>query len=233
MSDVQLSPNSTPHLPEDYDTQVSRVIPYYASIHQEILYLVKALPFTPNVWMDTGCGTGSLVEKAIIEFPETRFLLLDPSEGMLQQAQMKLSDWPAERLEFMQPSSTQDLMWKHGENPDVVTAIQCHHYLSLEKRAKATKVCYDILKEGGVFIPFENIRPLTEEGIAIGKKYLGNFQLALGKSQDEVDKHLARFDMEYFPITLEDYIKLLRETGFRTVEILWYSYMQAGFYCIK
>lgn len=233
MSDVRPSLNSSPPLPEDYDTQVAKVIPYYSSIHGEVINLVKALPFTPHAWMDTGCGTGSLIKKAIIEFPDTRFLLLDPSEGMLQQAQMKLSDGTAEKLEFMQPSSTQDFMWKHGENPDVITAIQCHHYLSLEKRAKATKVCYDTLKEGGVYITFENIRPLTEEGIAIGKKYLGNFQLSVDKSQEEVDKHLARFDTEYFPITVEDYLELLRKTGFRIVEILWYSYMQAGFYCIK
>nr|WP_321416969.1 hypothetical protein [uncultured Methanomethylovorans sp.] len=55
----------------------------------------------------------------------------------------------------------------------------------------------------------------------------------MGKSQEEVDKHIARFDMKYFPIIVEAHLKLLGETGFRTVEILCYSYMQAGFYCIK
>jgi tRNA (cmo5U34)-methyltransferase len=233
MSNIQSSLNSTPHLPEDYDVQVAKVIPYYSSLHQEVINLVKALPFTPDVWMDTGCGTGSLIKKAITEFPETKFLLLDPSEGMLQQAQVKLSSYATGRLEFMQPSPTQDFMWEHGEKPDVITAIQCHHYLCDEDRVKATKVCYDSLKERGVYITFENIRPLTEEGITVGKQYLGNFQLSMGKSQEEVDKHLARFDVEYFPITVEEHLRLLRETGFRIVEILWYSYMQAGFYCIK
>lgn len=233
MSDVQPSLNSTPHLPEDYDTQVAKVIPYYSSLHQEVIKLVKALPFTPHIWLDTGCGTGSLVKKAMQEFPETRFLLLDPSEGMLQQAREKLSSCPAGRLEFLRPSPTQEFSLGPEEKPDIITAIQCHHYLGLEDRVKATKVCHDLLKEGGVFITFENIRPFTEEGITIGKQYWGNFQLAMGKTQEEVDKHLARFDMEYFPITVEEHLSLLRETGFRTVEILWYSYMQAGFYCIK
>mgnify|MGYP000846048666 CR=1 FL=1 len=225
--------NSTPHLPEDYDTQVSRVIPYYTSIHQEALYLVKALPFTPDLWLDTGCGTGSFVKKAIQEFPNTRFLLLDPSEGMLQQAREKLSGCSTARLEFMQPSPTQDLKWERSDKPDVITAIQCHHYLCVEERVKATKVCYGLLKEEGAYITFENIRPLTEAGIIVGKQYWGNFQLSMGKTQEEVDKHLARFDVEYFPITVEDHLRSLKEAGFRTVEILWYSYMQAGFYCIK
>jgi len=83
--------NATPHLPEDYDVQISRVLPYYSFFHQETIKLVKSLPSSPKIWMDTGCGTGSLVNKAIAEFPYTKFLLLDPSEGMLEQAKQKLS----------------------------------------------------------------------------------------------------------------------------------------------
>ena len=77
--------NYTPHPPEDYDANISSIIPYYSAIHQEITNFVKSLPDSPGVWMDTGCGTGSLVKKAFGEFPETRFLLVDPSEGMLDQ----------------------------------------------------------------------------------------------------------------------------------------------------
>ena len=233
MADVKPSTGSIPHLPEDYDTQVSKVIPYYSSLHQEVINLVKALPFTPAIWMDTGCGTGSLIAKALMEFPEVRFLLLDPSEGMLKQARKKLSSCPAGRFKILKPSFTQEFSQELEERPDVITAIQCHHYLCAEDRMNATKVCYDLLKEGGVYITSENIRPLTEEGIMIGKQYSRNFQLSMGKTQEEADTHLARFDAAYFPITVEDHLRSLRETGFRAVEILWYSYMQAAFYCIK
>ncbi|HNX57522.1 MAG TPA: class I SAM-dependent methyltransferase, partial [Spirochaetota bacterium] len=58
-------------------------------------------------------------------------------------------------------------------------------------------------------------------------------QLSQGKSEESVNAHLERFDREYFPITVEDHISLLKETGFRRVELFWYSVMQAGFYAIK
>ena len=138
-----------------------------------------------------------------------------------------------DRLEFLIASPTQEFSQKLEEQPDVITAIQCHHYLSREGRAKATDVCYNLLKEGGIYITFENIRPLTEEGITIGKRYWGNFQLTHGRNDEEVKEHLERFDTEYFPITVEEHLELLRKTGFKTVELFWYSYMQAGFYCIK
>ena len=159
--------------------------------------------------MDTGCGTGSLVNKAIEEFPDTKFLLLDPSEGMLNQAKEKLSSCPAGRRKFLRASSTQEFSQKLEEKPDVITAIQCHHYLSREDRTKATRVCHNLLKEGGVYITFENIRPLTEEGINIGKRYWGNFQLTHGRSGEEIENHLERFDTEYFPITVEEHLELL------------------------
>jgi len=225
--------NATPHLPEDYDVQISRVLPYYSFFHQETIKLVKSLPSSPKIWMDTGCGTGSLVNKAIAEFPYTKFLLLDPSEGMLEQAKQKLSPCPAGSLEFLKASPTQEFSQGLEEKPDVITAIQCHHYLSREGRARATSICYNLLNEGGIYITFENIRPLTEEGTTMGKRYWGSFQSAHGRSEEEIQKHLERFDTEYFPITVEEHLKLLRETGFRTVELFWYSYMQAGFFCIK
>jgi len=233
MTPAQPTQNYTIHLPEDYDAQISGILPYYSSFHQETINLVKSLPSRPKIWVDTGCGTGSLVSKAIEKFPDTKFFLVDPSEGMLDQARKKMSLYPAGRLEFLTASHTQEFSQKLEEKPDVITAIQCHHYLSREGRAKASKVCYDLLSEGGVYITFENTRPLTDEGIAIGKRYWRNFQLSSGRSEEEVEKHLERFDTEYFPITIEEHLKLLREMGFRTVELFWYSYMQAGFYCVK
>ncbi len=37
-------------------------------------------------WLDLGCGTGTLEEKAFREFPSARFTAVDPSEKMLEQA---------------------------------------------------------------------------------------------------------------------------------------------------
>jgi len=86
--------------------------------------------------MDTGCGTGFLVSKAIAEFPYTNFILVDSSEDMLDQARKKLFSYPTGRLEFLKASPTQEFSPNLKENPDIITAIQCHHYLSRESRAK-------------------------------------------------------------------------------------------------
>lgn len=42
-----------------------------------------------------------------------------------------------------------------------------------------------------------------------------------------------RRGVEVFPITLEQHIELLKKCGFRSVNVLWASYLQAGFWAIK
>jgi tRNA (cmo5U34)-methyltransferase len=233
MTPTQLRKNYTFHPPEDYDAHISDMLPFYLSFHQETINLVKSLPASPKVWMDTGCGTGSLVNKAIKEFPDTRFLLVDPSEGMMEQARKKLSTYPVGRLEFLGAFTTHEFSQELEEQPDIITAIQCHHYLSNEDRNKATQICYDLLKKDGIYITFENIKPLTEDGFTIVKRYWSNFQLSHGRNENEIRKLLERLNTDIFPITVDEHLKLLKETGFKTVELFWYSYMQAGFYGIK
>lgn len=195
--------------------------------------IVKNMGLKPKTWLDTGCGTGSLVKKAIKEFPFTKFILCDPSAEMLSQAHKKLKNQSPERLLFLKPLPTQDFPPGLCARPDVITAIQSHHYLSLDERRKATHACYNLLKKGGVYVTFENIRPTAEKGIEIGIEHWKNFQLQQGRDPKTVKSHLDRFDQEFFPITVEDHLTLLRDTGFKVVEILWYSYIQAGFYAIK
>ncbi len=225
------SGNRAPHPPEDYDAQIVRTIPYLDLMHQETINLASSLDRPPTLWLDTGCGTGTLVRTALDRLPHTRFLLADPSEQMLDRARKKLAG--EERVQFLRPTGTQGLMGLIDKSPDVITAIQCHHYLSKVERKKAVEVCFESLQEGGLFVTFENIRPFTARGIEIGKRNWGRFQSEMGKSAAEVNTILARLDKEYFPITAEEHLALLREAGFRTVELFWYSHMQAGLYGLK
>ncbi len=218
-------------LPEEYDMQVRRTIPHYDMIHEEVIDLVQALPSPVKVWLDTGCGTGVLVRRALGRMPHARYILSDPSPGMLDLARQRLKGEGA--VSVLRPLRTQDLRGQVDEVPDVITALMCHHYLSRDDRVVAVKVCHDLLPSGGAFITFENIRPLTGVGTALGMRRWSAFQLSQGRSAEEVKAHLARFDREYFPITVEEHLRLLRSVGFGTVELLWCSGMQAGFYCIK
>jgi tRNA (cmo5U34)-methyltransferase len=221
------------NFPQFYDGHINVTIPYYQVFHTEIINLVKASGIYPRIWLDTGCGTGTLVRRAAEVFPDTLFLLADPSAEMLSVAAEKLKDLPQAHIKFLPGGTTGEVGLNEDEKPDVVTAVLCHHYLDPAGRRKATEKCFGFLKDGGMYITFENTMPMTAKGIETGKENWKRFQIAGGKTADEAENHMKRFNTEYFPITVEEHLSLLRNCGFSVVELLWYSYMQAGFYGIK
>jgi len=228
------SDNITPHTASDYDATVRRTIPSYETIHRETIDLVRAAK--PNVtrWLDTGCGTGHLIEMALPFFPQTRFVLADPSDAMLRQSRERLLGKGETGVSFLPPIGSEGLKaCVDGERYQVVTAIQCHHYLSTERRELAVRACYDILEEGGLFICFENVTYTTEIGTQIAIERWARWQKNAGRSSLEVQEHIKRFNTKYFPITVRQHLTLLDTVGFRTVELFWFSQMQAGFFAIK
>jgi tRNA (cmo5U34)-methyltransferase len=216
----------------EYDEKITTTIPNYEFFHSETIDLVKTIHPLPEKWLDTGCGTGTLLLAAHPCFKHTKFTLADPSHEMLLIVKDKLCDHADWEVEVMDPVSSQGIKLPDGEF-DVITAIQSHHYLDAEGRQAATGNCFRMLKNGGVYVTFENIKPISEMGVRLGLDRWMTFQISRGKSAEEALKHADRFGKEYFPITIENHLNLLRKVGFSCVEILWTSYMQAGFYAIK
>ena len=97
---MQNNDNSSSHRSEVYDLQITDTIPYYESFHDETLNIVKIILSEPKIWLDTGCGTGTLVKKAIKYFNNTNFILADPSVEMLDLARSKLSKYPPGKTKF-------------------------------------------------------------------------------------------------------------------------------------
>lgn len=221
--------NVTAHTSIEYDNKILATIPLYDMFYTATLDLVQNAQITVNKWLDTGCGTGNLLISARELFPKTEFVLADPSNEMLSIAKSKTN---IDDIVSFNNNCTQNLKYDDN-NFDIITAIQCHHYLDKKLRIKAVENCYRMLRTEGIFVCFENIMPLSVKGKEIGLKRWENYQVQCGKSIKEAKCHIERFEKDYFPITIIEQIELLKKVGFKNVEILWVSYMQAGLYGIK
>lgn len=213
----------------EYDGKINRTLPYYEEFHKQVIDVIRVLNFNQVKWLDTGCGTGMTARKALEELGEMDidFTLCDISNEMLSIAKGILGD---SGITYRNISS-QEL--DYSEQFDVVTAIQCHHYLSKTERKTAVEKCYNALKENGIFIAFENIRLENDEADLIAVKRWKNYMISNGKTQQEVLEHAGRRGKAVFPITVTEHLELLKNSGFQCVELLWFSYMQAGFFAIK
>jgi tRNA (cmo5U34)-methyltransferase len=211
----------------EFDAKVLATIPFYDFFHQQTIDLVRSVDKSPRTWLDTGCGTGTLYLQARKTFPATEFTLADPSQEMLEAARKKADGNPVFIL-----SDSQSLICADNTF-DVVSAIPSHHYMDKAERRKAVANCFRMLRSGGVFVVFENIRPLSEQALPLALKRWEEYQIRCGKPAAEASQHIARFDREYFPLSILEHLRLMKETGFSVVEVLWASYLQAGFYALK
>lgn len=210
-----------------YDEHIVNVLPYYEKYHDQVIDIVRCMGKKDPEWLDTGCGTGTLAIRALGKIKDARLTLCDPSVKMLDIAKEKLKE---KKIRYFNVAS--DGLDFENEF-DVVTAIQCHHYYDEETRRIAVEKCHRALKDSGLFITFENIRMSTDESDAIALKRWKNFLEEHGNSREDVMMQMERRGVEVFPITIEKHISLLRKVGFRSVDILWASYLQAGFWAVK
>lgn len=217
--------------PCEYDLKIRRTVPYYDEMLSQITALLKAFNKDALRWLDIGCGTGTLEEAMLSDGTAEieRLVMCDISDGMLEVSRNRLSalGYNAELIK----RSALELDYSGGFN--AVTSVMVNHYFSRVERMSALKRCRNALDENGVFILFENIRPRTFANERLFLDMWRDFQLKKGKSPGEADKHIERFSTEYFPVTAAEHIALLDNCGFRKVETVWTSYMQAGFMGIK
>ena len=221
--------HTTLYSASEYDEKIHATLPFYDSFHRQTIDLVRSLPKSPEKWLDIGCGTGNLYLCAEKCFPDTEFILADPSEEMLAIARGKIA---ADKSPLFLLSDSQSLTFPDNSF-DVISAIQSHHYSDQAERKKAVENSFRMLRPGGVFIVFENIRPRSEKALPVAQRRLENYQIRRGRTRNDARQHIDRFDREYFPITIPEHLSLLDEIGFSVVEILWASYLQAGFYAMK
>jgi tRNA (cmo5U34)-methyltransferase len=226
--------NLTPHKASEYDRKVRQTIPFYERIHSEVIRLVKVIKPDVLYWLDTGCGTGHLAEQALALFPGTRFILADPSEPMLAQARTRFAGTSKECVMILPATDSAGLLahTRRG-SAEVITAVQCHHYLHEEGRFKALQACFESLSRGGLFVTFENVAPSSWEGVRFALQGWKSYLMAHGRTAEEADKHLARYGTEFFPITVAQHLEFFTKVGFSVAELFWFSQVQAGFYAIK
>lgn len=211
----------------EYDRKIKQTLPHYEQFYEEVIELVKVFHPDAVSWLDIGCGTGKMGSVAFKKVALKRFVFCDSSEEMIKIAKRRFGHYHAE-------FSVQNVLELDcSDEFDVITAIQINHYLHMDERKIALQKCYEALRDHGLFISFENFAPFTDLGASAYLKKWERYQLQSGKSPEECQSHIDRYGKNYFPISITRNLDLMRNCGFKAVEILWLSNMQVGLWGIK
>lgn len=227
MEKTLVQDNASSHRASEYDKKILQTIPFYTEFHNQTMDIIKEYKANATSWLDIGCGTGILENLIVEQWPNAQIVAIDPSQEMLKQAKKNVQSKYVQFIcEYSQNIDYED-------DFDVITAIQVNHYLQKNEREQVIQNVYRALKQDGIFISFENVKPSEESLLETELQRWGSYQQKSGKTIEQVEKHLQRCGVNYFPISVEEHIQLLTENGFSKVYVFWKSYFQMGIMGVK
>jgi ubiquinone/menaquinone biosynthesis C-methylase UbiE len=100
----------------------------------------------PQAVLDLGCGTGQLLRRAVVTFPDAELVGVDASSGMIQAAQSAVP--PRKNVRFLQ-AFAEALPLPDGSFDLAVTTASFHHWAD---QSRGLAEVHRVLRSGGVFV---------------------------------------------------------------------------------
>lgn len=183
------------------------------------------------------CGEGLLAEAILAQFPLAKVYGLDGSATMLQQTQMRLTQYK-DRFHTVQ-FDLAALDWRHPSYPvhAVVSSLAIHH-LDAQSKQQLFHDIHQLLVSGGVFVIADIIAPASARGVAVAAKAWDTAVRQRALDLNGTTDAFTMFEREKWnmyrydnpegidqPSSITEQLCWLEQVGFQAVDVYW---MQAG-----
>jgi SAM-dependent methyltransferase len=169
--------------------------------------------------LDVGIGSGLIEEMIFKRLPEAYVIGVDGSRAMLELAYERLRGYEGQ-YEVVVHDLTQidTIELPADEDFGIAFSVQTIHNVEDEHKRKIFRLIYDALEPGGLFLLLDRIALDAPNLFGVYEtlwERLGRIHNARphegGSFEEHTEKVAARGDL---PITLEQHLEWLRETGF-------------------
>lgn len=210
---------------EVFDDMLSRSIPHYRSVIDGMAQLLAALLPTGATIYDLGCSTGTTLLELCRCLPAKQFCYIgiDNAQAMLDKARMKSVMFKKSNLlTFRQGDITTSPL------PDAA-GILCNYtmqFLRPVTRQAFVSRLYANLPPGGVLLLSEkNIAHASKLNRAFISAY-HEFKRGQGYSELEIAAKREALENVLVPFSLEENIAMLRQAGFKEIEVFfkWFNF---------
>jgi tRNA (cmo5U34)-methyltransferase len=181
--------------------------------------------------LDIGCGAGNYALKMLQKLPGMETTLMDLSRPMLERAQQRVSQAGAKKIRTIQ-GDVREIELGEGTFDIVLAAAVLHHLREDSQwRAVFSKI-HRALSPGGSFWIFDMVQHESPGAEAEMFRRYGEYLVKL-KDEKYRDKVFEYVEKEDTPRSLGFQMDVLRQVGFKTVEILHKNALFAAFGALK
>lgn len=218
-----------------FENMLQRSIPQYEVMRSAVVNLAhdiitsKPKKETFQV-LDLGCSDGLMLDGLVKKFNGTGYFYgVDVSEPMLEKAKSR----------FM--NNTNVTIWNRdlrnafpNGHYDIVTSVLTLQFIPIEYRQEIIQTVYNNLSDAnGAFIVVEKILGNTAQ---LNKLFVQNYYRAKelnGYSKEQIERKRLSLEGVLVPVTNDWNIELLRQAGFRQIDVFWRWMNFVGYIAIK
>ena len=181
--------------------------------------------------LDIGCGAGNYTLKLLQRLPDLNITLIDLSKPMLDKALQRLSPLTTGNIAALQ-GDIRAISLEPDSFDIIMAAAVFHHLRSDEEWLAVFDKCHAALKPGGSLWISDLI---AHDDPAVQAMMWQRYGEYLTQLKDEAyrDQVFGYIEQEDTPRPLLYQLHLLKQVGFRTVEVLHKNAMFAAFGAIK
>lgn len=214
-----------------FDDMLVRSVPFYAEIQRMVAELVTDFAEDGTNVYDLGCSTCATFRSLEGLERDVRFVGIDDSEAMLEQAETSLRETGFTRRYELRRQDMHDRL--EIENASVVIMCLTLQFVRPLARERLIQSVFDGLNHQGCLILVEKV--LSGETLfnRLFIKHYHEFKQRNGYSETEIAQKREALENVLVPYRDEENEQLLRRAGFQSVETFFRWYNFCGLVALK
>jgi len=214
---------------KNFDLHVRKSIPFYDEIHRIVIELSEIFLSKSNIVCDLGTATGEAVWNLwhYHKGKDIKYFCIDSSLPMLNKAKDRLAGKVG--VNFINAKIEQINI----PPSDYIICIYTLHFVPLSLRNIVINNVFKSLNRGGGFLIGEKIKTdniILENAF---RNYHITYKASKGLPHDEITQKAVSIEGVLIPLTLDENLSMLRDAGFKTIEIFFKWYNFVGIIAIK
>ena len=207
-----------------FDTHVNQSVLSYNEFHNRIALLSRYFIEDHTNILDVGTSTGELLSK-LPKNSTCNYIGIDTSKPMLDQARNKLVDevklYNASILDF------------EVSNCSVITMMLVLQFIDYKDKQRALDTVYKALNKGGALFLVDKIKASNVFTHEIYNELYCDFKLDQGITPSDILAKNKSLRGVQKTLTLHENMDLLKNTGFKAIDIFMLDYNFVGIIAIK
>lgn len=211
-----------------FDDMVSRSVPYYTQLQQQIIAIASSFLKPNGIIYDFGASTGTTLYNLHKAYSQLNLQTtgIDYSLEMLEKAKEKNKNFPGE---WQIHDLNTPIKLKHHDLSLMILTLQ---FLAPESREVLLKQIYDALLPGGAFIFVEKIEPSAMLSDLFETHYF-EYKRQMGYSDIEIQRKKLALQGKLKPLSIQENQSLLLNSGFKEVSPFFQWFQFVGWIAVK